>query len=298
MLLSSMLAACDPTPSMPRCVVGADCASGICLGDGTCAPQQDPDAGGVDGAVPPGLDASRPDAGPPAHCLPDEDGVVTRAEAPFGPGLAARYVVTGDVAVDTVGVETGGRRVWDYAAALPGDHPLDVITEPVDGRWFADRFPGADYVAPLADGRDLLGVFRITESSLELLGVVSPAEGIGRTQLTYEPPVRMLTFPLAAGNRWTTETRVTGLAEGLAANFGETYEVEVDARGEVGTPYALFDALRVRVTLTRTIGFVATVTRQFLFVAECFGTVATVLSEDDETEIEFDRAAEIRRLGF
>ena len=38
--------------------------------------------------------------------------------------------------------------------------------------------------------------------------------------------------------------------------------------------------------------------RQFLFVAECFGTIATLVSEDNETMTEFDRAAEIRRLGF
>ena len=301
MLLSSMAmaAGCTPTPPMPRCTVGADCASGVCLGDGTCAPQQD-DAGTspTDAFVPPGVDAGRPDAGPPDHCLPNEDGVVARDEAPFGPGLSARYIVTTDQTVDTTGTDVGGQRRWDYGASLPGDHPLDVITEPLDGRWFADRFVGADYVAPLADGRDLLGVFRINDSSLELLGVVSPMDGIGRTELTYDPPVRMLTFPLEAGNRWTTDTRITGLAEGLAANFTESYEVEVDARGEVVTPYAPFGALRVRVTLTRTIGFVSTVVRQFLFVAECFGTVATVVSEDDETQIEFDRAAEIRRLGF
>lgn len=296
MLLGSMLAACTPGPIVGRCTVGADCASGVCLGDGTCAPQQEADGGAPspDAFVPPGTDAGRPDAGPPAHCVPNEDGVVSRAEAPFGPGLAARYVVTGGVPVDTAGA--GGR--WDYGGALPGDHPFDVRTEAPDGRWFADRFPGADYVAPLAEDRDLLGVFRVTNASLELLGVVSPLEGVGRTELRFEPAVRMLSFPLARGDRWTTETRVTGLASGLAANFTETYEVEVDARGDVVTPYAPFDALRVRVTLTRTVGFTRTVTRQFLFVAECFGTVATVVSEENETEIEFRRAAEIRRLGF
>ena len=51
-------------------------------------------------------------------------------------------------------------------------------------------------------------------------------------------------------------------------------------------------------TLTRDVGVLRTTTRQFLFVAECFGTVATVISQENETEIEFSRAAELRRLGF
>jgi len=303
LLLGNMLllAACDPTPVMNRCVVGADCASGVCLGDGTCAPPQETDGGAAGrdaGRLPPGFDGGPRDAGPSGRCVPNEDGVISRAEAPFGPDLMVRYVVASDTAVNTTGSDVGGTRTWDYGDSFPGDHDFDAATERLDGRWFADRFVGADYVSRLSDQSDLLGVFRINDSALELLGVVSPNDGVGRTELTYDPPVRLLTFPLELGNRWTTDTRATGLAEGLAANVGETYESEVDARGEVITPYAPFDALRVRVTLTRDVGLLRTVTRQFLFVAECFGTVATVVSEEDETEIEFSEAAEIRRLGF
>ena len=283
---------------MPRCTVGAECASGICLGDGTCAPPQEPDAAGVDAFVPPGTDAGPRDAGPSDLCRPNGDGVVSRAEAPFGPELMARYIVAADVGVDTVGRTEGSVRTWDYSAAIPGDHDFDVATELLDGRWFADRFVGADYTARLSDQTDLLGVFRINESALELLGVVSPEDGITRTELTYDPPVRVLTFPVEQGNRWTTDTRVTGVAEGLAVTYTETYENEVDARGEVRTPYAPFDALRVRVTLTRDLTFSRTVTRQLLFVAECFGTVVTIVSEEDETQFDFSRASEIRRLGF
>jgi hypothetical protein len=293
---------CDAAPSTPRCVVSADCASGVCRPDGRCAPPHEPDAGLGDGGAS-GPDGARPepgvDGGPGAGCRPDADGVVSRAEAPFGPGLMARYVTARDVGVNTAGADPGdGRRRWDFEGALPGDHDLDVDTEPLDGRWFADRFPGADYTARLTGDAELLGVFRVTASALELMGVVSPTDGPTRTELTYEPPVRLLVFPLEEGARWTSETRVTGWAQGLAANYGETYESAVDARGEVRTPYAPFDALRVRVTLTRDLTFRRTVVRQFLFVAECFGTVATVVSEEDEAETEFDRAAEIRRLGF
>ncbi len=255
----------------------------------------------ADGAVTgdarvPGLDSGR-DAG--GRCLSDEDGVVRRSEAPFGPGLMARYATTFDVAVDTVGTDLGGgRRRWSWGTAMPGDRNLDLVTDPLDGRWFVDRYPGADYVTRLSAENDLLGVFRVTETALELMGVVSPTDGLGRTELTYDPPVRVLTFPLEQGSRWTSNSLVTGLAQGLAANYRETYVSVVDARGEVETPYASFEALRVQTTLTRDLTFSRTTVHQHIFVAECFGTVATVVSGDDEPDVEFDRAAELRRLGF
>ena len=293
---------CDPTTPARRCVTDADCASGVCLPDGICAaPQMPEDARLPDGGTPP-RDGGRLDSGVDAStglCRPDGDGVISRAEAPFGPGLMARYRTASDVGVDTAGADLGdGRRRWDLSSMLPGDHDLDVVTEPLDGRWFSDRYPGADYVARLGDETDLLGVFRITETQLELMGVVSPTEGAGRTELAYDPPVKVLVFPLELGARWSTEARVTGVAQGLAANFGDTYQSEVDARGELVTPFAPLEALRVRTTLTRTVGFSRTTVRQFSFAVECFGTAATIVSEDDETEVEFDRAAEIRRLGF
>ena len=296
------LAGCTATPSAPPCVVDADCASGVCLGTGRCAPQQDAGPSPIDGSVAT-PDASFPDAGGSDagsdRCRPNGDGVVTRLEAPFGPGLMARYATALDVAVSTAGSDLGGgRRGWDLSAAMPGDRDLDLVTEALDGRWYADKYPGADYVTRLAATSDLLGVFRVNGTSLELMGVVSPTDGVTRTELTYTPPVKVLVFPLELGSRWSTSARVTGLAEGLAVNIGETYDSEVDAHGELRTPYAPFEALRVRTTLVRDVGFVRTTVRQMVFVAECFGTVATIVSQDDETQVEFDQASELRRLSF
>jgi len=39
-----------------------------------------------------------------------------------------------------------------------------------------------------------------------------------------------------------------------------------------------------------------TVRRTFLFVSECFGVVAAVVSQDNELATEFTHAAELRRL--
>ncbi|MFK7989379.1 MAG: hypothetical protein AB8I08_25410 [Sandaracinaceae bacterium] len=299
---SVLLLGCDPGPGTLPCSSGADCASGECMANGVCAPQQD--AGSGDGGTPL-RDASRPDSGPPVAdagsglCRPDGDDAISRAEAPFGPGLEVRYRAALDVGINTAGADLGdGRRRWDFGAALPGERDLDLATEALDGRWYADRFVGADYAARLSSNNDLLGVFRVTESALELLGVVSPEEGITRTELTYAPAVRVLVFPLEEGTSWTSDTRVTGVAQGLAANYGERYESRVDARGEVVTPFAPFEALRVATTLTRDLTFSQTTVHTLTWVAPCFGSVVTATSEEDESDPEFDRAQEIRRLGF
>ncbi len=299
-VLCALALGCDPAPEQPHCVVGADCASGRCQSDGHCAPQRDAGLPPVD--APPGVDAYVPgvDAGLDAgdRCLPNADGVVQRSEAPFGPGLMARYITADGVAVNTAGTSTSGGRSWDFSASVPGDHDLDLVTTSLDGRWFADSFPGADYVTRLSDTNDLLGVFRVTASALQLMGVVSPDNGVGRTQLSYAPPVDVLIFPLQAGSHWTSDSMVTGVAQGLAVAYRETYDSQVDARGQVITPYAPFDALRVRTIVTRDLTFTRTVVRQFLFVAECFGTIVTIVSNDNEPSTEFTQASELRRLGF
>ena len=64
-----------------------------------------------------------------------------------------------------------------------------------------------------------------------------------------------------------------------------------------GTAGTTFEVLRVRTELERTVGLLTTTVRTFAFVSECFGTVATVTSEDDEDQVEFSRAAEVRRLA-
>ena len=79
--------------------------------------------------------------------------------------------------------------------------------------------------------------------------------------------------------------------------YSESYESLVDAVGVVATPYGEFPAHRVRVRLTRTVGISTVTVRSFLWVSECFGTVATTVSEDFEDEVEFTSAAELRRLS-
>jgi hypothetical protein len=308
-----VVAACSAGPG-PQCRVGADCASGACRADGTCVPLMpvDDDAGqpgsdagtgGGDAAVPDAgepvpPDAGAPDAGPGPTCQQNNDGTITRGEMPMAAGLHATFRIARDVSFSSAGaMQPDGRTLWDFGVALSGDSSERVDLQPISGQWFESDFPGATYSAPLPGDSDLLGVFEATGDALLLRGLVSKTDGFYRTRLTYSPPARLLSFPLSAQSSWTTSSTVTGLLNGGLWTYSERYEATVDRAGEIATPFSRFPGLRVKLVLTQTVGFAVTVTRQFLFVTECFGTVATLVSQPNEFQSEFSSAAEVRRLA-
>lgn len=295
----------------PECRFGAECASGACGADGRCVPAMDGGAGGDaeaprdagdeddarvgrDGAA----DEDGGDGGGPISCVPDHDGTITREEVPLAPGLRATFRIAIDATVDTAGTEDGdGVRHWDLSGELAGDHSALVELLPLGDEWYGGDFPGASYAARLSDEEDLLGVFEITDDALLLRGVVSPDDGLTRTELTYDPPVVVLSFPVERGDRWSTESDASGLALGVFAFATETYDSEADLAGVLRTPFGEFDVQRVHVTLNRSVAGFPTTVHTHLFVSECFGTVASIRSQDDEGEIDFTEAAEVRRLS-
>jgi hypothetical protein len=304
----------------PACRVGADCASGVCRTDGTCLPLvEEPDAGmdgggdldddadgGRDGGQEDGsdddyaddyADGDSGDGG--LTCLPNHDERIERVEVPIRAGLRATFRVSGLADWDTAGTQQAdGSRSWDLSGDLAGDHHVLAELSELTGSWFAPEFPEASYVSRLREDEDLLGVFQATDSALLLLGVVSPDDGPLRTELSFDPPVVVFAFPLQVGQTWSSATTVSGWASGAISYYQEDYESQVDARGELDTPYAAFDVLRVRTQMTRTINLVpVSKTISYFFVAECFGTVAAVRSREFETGPEFTRAAEVRRLA-
>lgn len=294
------LAACAASSSNSVCRVGADCASGVCRSDGTCGPsdlpQDDasaPDAGGADA----GKDATPSfDAG---GCVANQDGTILASEVPLIAGLKATFRVGTNVAnVSTAGQTQGdGTRLWDLTASLTGDHARAVTTDSIVGAWYAASFTGATYASRLTESSDLLGVFEKSNDALSLRGVVSPADGVTATKVSYNPAAVTLQFPMTMGSSWTTTSTVTGQLSGIASYYTEQYASQVDAKGTLKTPFGEFKVLRVRTVLTRTVGVVPTVTRTFAFVAECFGTVATLTSQPNEATVEFTSAAEVSRLS-
>jgi hypothetical protein len=298
--------------SATQCRVGADCASGVCNSSGHCVPASSShvdsgvvptdsgttmdDGGAVDSPIV--TDTGSPFEGADGgFCVPNDDGTIVREEVPMLPGLHANFEIAENVTVDSAGVtNANGTRSWDLSGALSGDHTVLVTTDAPAGQWFSSHYTSATYTTKLSDTAPLLGVFEGTSAALLLLGVASPTSGTGQTELTYNPPANALGVPMSLGTTWTSNSNVTGMAEGLVADYFEQYSSKVDAQGTLKVPYGTFDVLRVQTTLTRTLGGVATITRSFNFVAECFGPIASLTSQTDETQVEFTNAAEARRL--
>lgn len=252
-------------------------------------------------------DARPEDAGPAdtstgedtgsSSCTPNHNGKVERDEVILRPGLHATFRVATDVAVDTRGVEqSDGSRVWDLSGQLDGDHSVLVELRSLDGTWYNPEFPDADYASKLADSEDELGVFGTDDQGLYLHGVVTSEDDWTRTELAYDPPATILEFPIEQGATWTSDSDVSGWYLGGYWTADEEYQSQVDAHGTLKTPFGDFEVLRVRTDRTRTVGFSVTTQITYSFVAECFGTVATISSKENEDEAEFSEAAEVRRL--
>lgn len=298
----ALMAACGPGEE-PRELTRPDAGD---AGE-TNGSQTDADAGmqpddlgdedGPDGSLE-GTDAGEdePDGGGGNLCRPNRDGTIERSEIVLQSGLSATFAAASDVTFDTGGVDVDGERVWDMTETFDGEERTLVELRDPSGTWWETTFPDATYATPLATSSDLLGVFRATDTHLELIGVVSPEEGFDKTEIEYDPAVPVLKFPLEEGESWTVETDVSGFYEGIYSIYDETYVFEVDGTGVVKTAFGDFDVLRVRSTLDRTVGLLETTVRSFAFVSECFGTVATVASQEDEEAVEFTNVAEIRRI--
>jgi len=290
--------------SATQCRVGADCASGVCNSSGHCVPASSShvdsgvmatdsgvtieDGGTVDSPVV--TDTGSPFEGADGgFCVPNNDGTIVREEVPMLAGLHANFEIAENVTVDSAGVmNANGTRSWDLSGALSGDHTVLITTDAPTGQWFSAQFTSATYTTKLSDTAPLLGMFEGTSAALLLLGVVSPTSGTG--------PANALGVPMSLGTTWSSNSNVTGTAEGLVADYFELYTSKVDAQGTLKVPYGTFNVLRVQTTLTRTLGGVATITRSFAFVAECFGPIASLTSQTDEAQVEFTNAAEARRL--
>jgi hypothetical protein len=271
-----------------KCEVDGDCNAGeACGADHVCVDQMPPTGldGGPDSAV---------------ACAPNHDGVIARDEIVIIVPTSVPFRTSGETAVDLVGTKhPDGTRQWDLSGALAGDHDSMVATAPLAGTWFASQFSSGQFITPLSGAgvTDLLGIYAAKEDTLQILGAASKESGLTQTQLTYDPPVDTLVFPLHMGQHWETRSSVTGAANGVPVLFTDVWKADVDAKGDLVAPYGTFPVLRVRLQLARTVGLLTTTTTTYGFVAECFGTVATVTSKSNDSALEPTTAAEVRRLA-
>ncbi|MDB4958721.1 MAG: hypothetical protein JWO36_6290 [Myxococcales bacterium] len=287
-IFAVVLAGCGSNGSAP-CTADGECPSHFCKADGTCGPAPTdaaPQADAVDGNT-------------SGVCTPNHDGMISLPELPLIAGRMATFRVATNATWSTAGqANMDGTRTWDLTGQLSGDgdHPI-TLASPA-GAWWAPDFATATYAASLSSSSTLLGVFNVSASGVTLLGVVSPAAGNTKTELTYDPPARILALPFGNGATWNTTSTVSGYAQGFISSYTESYQSRVDQVGTMKTPYGDFPVLRVATDLTRTSGFTTLLTkRSFAWIAECFGSVATVQSQDFGSGAEFSDDAEVRRLA-
>jgi hypothetical protein len=231
-------------------------------------------------------------------CTPNHDGMITLAELPLHAGASAKFRIATSATWNTAGTSNmDGSRSWDLTGMLANDMDQTLALSSPTGAWWQPDFAAATYSTQLTSSSNLLGVFQLDASGLLLLGVVSPSGGSQKTELTYDPPVRVLAVPFQAGSTWTTTSTVSGYAQGVIAAYTEEYDSRVDQVGTMTTPYGAFPVLRIATDLTRTSGITVLLTNKtFTWAAECFGLVATVQSQSFESGAEFSDDAEVRRI--
>lgn len=331
LLGAGVLAACSASSDTGApCNVGADCASGVCQADGTCAQSTSAtgtgggggsasttSSSGAGGATSTSTSSSTSSSSSGSQvCAPNDDGVITRQEQPLGPGLHATMRIADDATCNTAGTGQSPNKIWDLSAGFTGDHTVVIETLPMSpsdakAPWCAKNFAGASYAAPIADpmpqaghaGHDQLGIFQLTSDELLLMGVCSANSQA--TEVHYDPPVTVLKFPLKLGDTWSTQkttlpygSAVTGTYEGTPVGFGSTIESEstVDAAGTVKTPNGDIPVLRVHTKAVAAWGWIQTTKQNHALVAECYGTVATFLSQEHEFSTDYDTCYELWRL--
>lgn len=257
--------------------------------------------------LPPERDPFEAAAPQQLECVPNLDGVIEADELIVGFDTPVTYRVNPPDEtreVDLTGlVDQDGVRVWDWSQDTADDQALEIVASSPTGKWYADEFPDAQFVAPLDAGGTVDGVYNRTDAGVFLLGYATPEEEptAGQTLVVYTEPVAVYRLPLQEGDEWISVGEIrNAIVRDLPYAGRDIYTVSVDARGEIWLPDFQFeDVLRVRTDLTvepsAGEGFSR---KQVGYVFECFGEVARAVSKDGETDENFDTAVELRRLGF
>lgn len=249
----------------------------------------------------------RPGELEPLSCVPNLDRRIDASELREALGVSVTLLVNpaGTMApVDLAGaVNVNGDRRWDFSAGAELDEVARLEAQALEGKWYAARFPAGQFVVANDLGGRVENIYRRDEQGFYLLGVASREEQPqeGQTLLVYEQPVELYRFPLELGSKWVSVgTSRDGRLQGLPYAGRDTYEVEVEAIGELKLPDLILDQVhmvRTRVTLEPAVGQSVS-QQQVSFLFECFGEVARATSALNETEKFFKSAAELRRLGL
>lgn len=242
----------------------------------------------------------------PLSCVPNLDGKIEAHEVQPAIGTPVSYLISPpgvDRNADVVGGTGPEGMVWDFSTDFADDQEARITPQNVQGKWYEASFPPDAFVTPFDGAGTTENVGLATDGALLLLGLASREENPadGKTLIVYEPPVEVLRFPIQPGGKFVSVGTVkNGMIRGLPYAGKDTYDVEVDAVGNVVLPALIFKQahrVRTQVTVEPAVG-AATSQRQVSFFFECFAEVVRVTSKPGETNKDFGVAAEVRRIGF
>jgi hypothetical protein len=240
-------------------------------------------------------------------CTPNLDGKIDASELTPVLDVATKLLVSplGVERTTSVvpAVDGSGKNRWDYSIDYADDRAATLTASTVTGKWYAASFPGDAFVLPFDLGGAIEAVYRYDQTALSLLGLASkqPSPPEGKTLWTYSTPIALYKFPLSPGASYTVSSDVrNGTARGAPYAAKDTYEVKVDAAGQVDLPDLIFQqALRVRVKVTVSpVAGADIIQRQVSFLSECSGEIARITSRTAELVEDFTVAKEVRRIGF
>jgi hypothetical protein len=236
-------------------------------------------------------------------CAPNLDGTITAEEVPVVLDSAAPFRVATGIQVNLDGtVLASGRRRFEFSGNYAGDREVALTARPLASRWYAARFPGGEFAAPMDVAGTLEGVYARGVDGLRLLGFASPTESPseGQTLMVYDVPALVLPLPLRVGATWVATARVQGgTLRGSPYNGTDRYEGVAAGAGELRLPDLTFSSViqvRMKATLSPSSG-TPVVRRQAGFYAECFGEVARATAPDGVDDPSFTAAAEVRRFA-
>lgn len=263
------------------------------LGAGGCFGANTP-AGNDDAAY-----GTAPDLGP--LCAGNNDGKIDRGELTFPVGVSVNYLSNPNGTTATVAPEGtqagGGVTEWDLTSTAGDVHQLTL--ENVATKWFASSFPGATYATTTDIATNTLGIFRVQDDGLYILGYAS--ETPNQTLLVYDTPILSLKFPVTLGDSWVATAHVVnGTLNGSPYAALDTYQISIDERGTALLPFLSFaNTMRVHVDLTQTVPGGVSIRRiQYLFFHECYGELGRMVSTINEANESFTSAGEFRRLAL
>lgn len=247
------------------------------------------------------------DAGslPQLSCLPNLDGQIDADELAPLLDNPVKYLVSppGETrSVNLLGsVDGQGHQTWDFGSDYATDEVATITATSIQGKWYASSFPSATFVAPFDAGDTVEAVYANNQTAITLLGLAShdPTGPGGQTLVVYAPPISLYVFPLHVGQVYSSTGTITnGMLRGLPYAGTDTYDIAIDASGELTLEaYEFSQVLRMRTTVTVAPSAGQTVTtKQTSFLFECFGEVARATSQTNETSDDFTTAAELRRL--